>query len=699
MPESAPTKTARPLVDDDLPPEVIAISGPYEGLRQRSSPSKDARLVRRPMLCSDCGVRDSALKPLMPFGLLGRALRHLLARASTVIALLTTLWTADVLAGLSAELSSTNVAAGQPVILTLTLTGPGQPALDLTALDQDFQITNRGTREEVSIVNGQRRERRELRLTLMPRRTGMLTIPALRAGDETTSPIELLVAATTTTNSTLLLPTAQTAAPEPSSTPPPSLSVEASIDPKRVRVAQQLLLVVRVTSSDTQPAGRLHEPKIDSARVLPLGEDRRAETTTDGEALQVYERRFAVFPSVAGTLEIPPLRFDAWRVAGGNPLPFDSDALVAQVEPIPGGAYLQAELEADKGAQPRTDNRAAAARAEGDRPWLPAKALSLTEAGPPMVRIAPGQALERMITLRAEGVMAEDLPTIPLAIPFQLRIRDDAPRLWNERTPEGVIGYRSERILIGTAEEGIYQLPGASINWWNTGTEEWQQAMLPDWTLTVAPFASADRRPAAIWSRPETEGSNAATGAPADDQTRAADSGEANDWQQRWARTPPWMKAIGTGIGIAAVILLLRMLAQRRAERPPSGKHRTEASGGGQVLDLPQDSTGGTSGNIPTPEELTSQTPRAAAVDAVEQAYRTGNATAARQALLHWATLLWPAAPPTNLAQLAGRLEPPLSDDILLLEKAFFSPRPIDWTQAPAWTRLEAAAVSIAGGA
>ena len=173
--------------------------------------------------------------------------------------------------------------------------------------------------------------------------------------------------------------------------------------------------------------------------MLPLGEDRRSETTDAGE-LQVYERHFAIFPSVAGTLTIPALRFDAWRVSGGDPLPFESDSLTVQVDPISAGPSPAVGL-----------GKVGAESTVGNRPWLPARSLSLTEAGPPTVRIAPGQALERMITLLAEnGIMAEDLPMIPLAIPFQLRVGDDAPRLWNERTPEGVVGYRGERILIGT---------------------------------------------------------------------------------------------------------------------------------------------------------------------------------------------------------------------------------------------------------
>jgi coenzyme F420 hydrogenase subunit beta len=51
--------------DDALPPDWIDGEGPSKGLRQTTLLSKDARLAGRPKLCSDCGLCDSQLKPLM----------------------------------------------------------------------------------------------------------------------------------------------------------------------------------------------------------------------------------------------------------------------------------------------------------------------------------------------------------------------------------------------------------------------------------------------------------------------------------------------------------------------------------------------------------------------------------------------------------------------------------------------------------
>jgi hypothetical protein len=72
-----------------------------------------------------------------------------------------------------------------------------------------------------------------------------------------------------------------------------------------------------------------------------------------------------------------------------------------------------------------------------------------------------------------------------------------------------------------------------------------------------------------------------------------------------------------------------------------------------------------------------------AAIAAVTRAYADGDAVTARTALLSWASMAMPDQPPANLALLAKRCREPLRSDILLLEKTFYSPSPIDWHQQP----------------
>jgi hypothetical protein len=555
-------------------------------------------------------------------------------------------------ATLDARLSSDNVASGQAVTLTLGSVEPLPAEVDLSPLAQDFRILEQRRAESVSTLNGRRNVRHELMLTLLPRRTGALRVPSLAIGDTASPALALSVAATTNPNARLLAAPAQ-AEPRPASTAPQAIAATADISPQRGVVGQEFVLTVRASSTDGPPVGRLLMPRAADARMLPLGTRR----DQDARGQQIFEQRFSLFPQRTGRLRITDLGFEAWQPAGGKPVSHSVAPLAVAVT----------------GQPPGTDAKT----------WLPARSLTLTEAGPAEVRIAPGQGIERMLTLRAEGLMAEDLPPIPLDVPVQLRARNDPPRLWNERTPDGVVGYRAERILISAPDPGKYVLPGPSIAWWDTNAATMRTATLPDWTLTVAPFASEDRRPAARWEQDqvtaadagEAAGARTGTGQAADNRSNpeSADSG-AGSGAKGGIGWPIVLAAVG--IPILAVLAWLGLRGGSRGRpRPPE-----------PVAPAP----------APEQEAATGEALEAL-IATVRDAYAAVDAPAARAALLSWAAQSWPGATPRNLSQLVLRVEePPLRDDLKLLDAAFYGPGDNGWAQRPVAERLAALA---AGGA
>jgi hypothetical protein len=554
----------------------------------------------------------------------------------------TLLGTTDAAVAVDAALSTASVAAGAPVILTLADDAPLPTNIDLTPLAADFQVIEQRRAEAVSRVDGRRTERHELILTLLPRRTGALAVPPVVVGEETTPALALSVAEATNPAATLV--PASAAAPAPAPTAPLALTLDADATPRRVVVGQEVLVVVRALSPDAPPRGRMPTPSAENARLLLLGEQRRV----DGDGRHVFEQRYALFPQRAGRLRIDNLGFDAWNPGGGAPRRERTAALEIEVTAPP-----------------------AAAQAET---WLPARSLTLMEAGPSEVRIAPGQGIERVLTLRAEGLMAEDLPAIPMQIPFSLRVRDDPPRLWNERTPEGVIGYRSERVLVSPDESGSYRLPGPSVEWWDSAAGQSRTATLPDWTLTVAPFASADRRPAARWERDAIAADGLDSATAADVAPTQRDDASTHD-ARGWPPGAPWWFA-GAGLSALLAMAAVTWLARRRRQRPLAAIAPVAAA----------------------ESSATTASTAAASLAAVRAAYAKADAAGARSALLAWAAQVWAQTPPGNLSQLMLRLEPPLRDDIKLLDKAFYGPGDDAWAACPVPARLSALSADAADG-
>ncbi len=515
-------------------------------------------------------------------------------------------------AELRAQLSAMTTAVDQPVELVLETAGAPSAPLDLSQLEADFVILDRRTSSSVSIIDGRRDERYRVRLLLLPRHSGEIVVGPIWIGGEASPALTLTVAPGAG-------PPAQPPAPAPWTASPGGASegaevtvvVDAEPSSREVWLGEQILLTVRVWSRGALTAPRLTDPKPEGARALPLGED-RYPAERDGREHQVYERRYALFPRRVGRLEIGPVRFEASAIGATGALE----------------SYRAASSTLSVAVRPRP-TAVPAAR------WLPARAVDLVEGRPLSTRLVSGQVLERVVTVRGHGVMAEDLPELALEAPFHLRGQRAAPQLWDERTPAGVIGHRIERLTLTATEPGRYRLPEVRVPWWDTAAGMARVAVLPAQTIEVLASASGGSGPA----EPGPVVPDAGAGA-------NGDQGVA-------AKTIPWL-----GIGLLLVAAWLGVRARARGRRPVAPREAP--------IQAP-------------PEQPSTQDPLKAAIDAVQAAYADGDPAAAREALLAWSRHQWPEDPPRNLARIILRCPQPLSAQIALLEKAFFSPEPIRW--------------------
>ena len=378
-----------------------------------------------------------------------------------VLLLLLCCWTLPAHAmGLVASVDRDQLNSGETVDLTLEsddVTLFGKP--DLTPLDSLFEV--RGTRQvnQLNSISDDNKGTTRWIITLQPRQTGTVVIPALQVGEYHSQPINLTVT--------------QSAASDNELAP---VFIEASLDQPSVYVQAQALLTLRIYHSvalyDDSSLTPLH---LDDAIVEQLGESRTYEKLINGVRHGVIERRYGIYPQHSGELIIPAQTFSATQV--------DSQQATAPAPlgPKPGKLVHATSSEIPLTVMPKPEAY------PPNAPWLPARSLSMSETwNPEPDHTLVGESLTRTLTLKAEGLSSAQLPPLPATDVNGLRRYPDLPQLSNQVTENGLIGSREEREALVPTRVGQIELPAVEVVWWNTHEDHLERTYLPARTLLAA---------------------------------------------------------------------------------------------------------------------------------------------------------------------------------------------------------------------
>lgn len=380
-----------------------------------------------------------------------------MSRLGVVFACLCICLTVQAQSLFQASVDRTRVDAGETLELTLEsqdVTQFGKP--DLSALDAEFDVRSTRQLNSLHTLDGETRASTRWIITLLPRRSGSLQIPALHLGQASTQPIALQVLSADPSH-------AGGAAP---------VFLDATLDSDDVYVQAQTVLTVRVYHSvSLYDDSTLSPPQVEDAKLEPLGDSRTFEKDINGIRHGVIETRYALYPQRSGLLDIAPLTFTATAAdgtatgspRGGRQVQARSLPLRLQVRPIP-VSY------------------------PADTPWLPARNLTLEEhwsPDPTLQRTQVGDSLTRSISLRAEGLSSAQLPALPATEVAGLRRYPDQPQLRNDVGERGMVANREEREALVPVRAGELALPAQDVVWWNTREDHLEHSQLPARTLTV----------------------------------------------------------------------------------------------------------------------------------------------------------------------------------------------------------------------
>ncbi|MBV6287337.1 BatD family protein [Pseudomonas aegrilactucae] len=382
-------------------------------------------------------------------------------------------------ATLLASVDRSRLIAGETLELTLEIedvTQFGRP--DLAPLQALFEVRDTRQVNSLKSLDGQTQANTRWIITLRPRRSGTLEVPALQMGEARSQPIALQVLPADAGNIARLAP----------------VSIDASLDADSVYVQAQAVLTLRIYHSvSLYDDSSLSPLSIAQARVEPLGESRTYEKLINGVRYGVIEMRYAIFPQQRGVLNIPALTFSATSAEGDSQADPNAPRSNKQVRVSSTALPLQ--------VLPKPADYPA------DQPWLPARSLVLEERWSPDPAHTPtqiGDSLTRSVIIKAEGLSSAQLPPLPATEANGVRRYPDQPHLRDEVGERGLVGQREEREALVPTHSGTLELPSLEVVWWNTREQHLERTSLPARGLKIEdnPSLSAET-PANASSQPD----------------------------------------------------------------------------------------------------------------------------------------------------------------------------------------------------
>ena len=533
-------------------------------------------------------------------------------------------------AAVRAWLDNTQIAPGDTVQLTLAHDGHTNTRPDLTPLKQDFDIVGNSASSSLQIVNGKASSITEIVLSLAPKHSGQLAIPALAWDSDRSAALTLKVAAAGAAGSSA--GTANTSAGR--------VFLQTEVDQTSPYVQAGVHVTVRVYAAVPLSHADLDFIDTDAALVRQVGSDRVSTSDRNGQSYQVVTRHYLVFPQHSGHVEI------AGPTLSGN-IP-DNTRRMDPGDPFSGffagspfsGMFSTSRPIRVHGEPIALDVRPRPAGA-GMNYWLPARNVTLqADWQPAQLQAHVGDPVTVDLQLRAEGLTAAQLPDMSalLALPAGLKAYPDQAKLEDLPHGEDIVGARQQSVALIADQPGQFTIPELRVSWWDTQANQIRETILPARTLIVgampgssvptpAQSAPAAPTPADRRSAPPSVAANAG----------AAQDGGSRDLTWRW---------VSLGFGFLWLATLLAWLWTKRNQTATT-----------------------TMGGAPAPDTNVSK-PRAS----FRAACRANDARAARRHLLLWANAAWTGPRILGLNALAKLIDDPAIDPLLrALDRACYA--------------------------
>lgn len=469
---------------------------------------------------------------------------------------------------------------------------------DFSVLERDFTILNQSQSSNSSWINGKSSKTIQWTLNVIAKQVGTLTIPAVEFGRDASDPLTIEV---TKADDNKAANTHEDI----------FLDVEAT--PLKPYLQSQVLYTLRLYRKVDIAQAQLTEPELADAVVAKLDDDRNYMTQVKGVGYSVTERKYVIFPQKSGSMTIKPLVLTA-EVVVNSRHSFN-------------GFFNSTQTKRVVSKEITLDVKPAPASFTGSH-WLSAEQLEVRqEWSGDFEQMKVGEPLTRTLTIQAKAATVSSLPELSAKTDDNLKAYPDQPVLKEQKTGNGIIALREEKIALIPSKAGSYTLPAIEIPWFNTQTNKMEVASIPETTINVLAGAETPT------TSPDTENK-------AQQQTASSTVQTTNE-----QTTSNWLW-VSLFLALGWLITVFYFLTKRPAPVPVIVNNEAELS-------------------------------LKASINQLKKACADNNATAAKNALLAWGATKFSA---TSLGAIADCCDARLRDEILQLNQVLYA------KNSPAWS-------------
>lgn len=367
-----------------------------------------------------------------------------------------TLFSTAIQAAIKSQIEPSSIAMGDNFRLILSQDDPQNGGVpDLTELQKDFVIIGTERQVNYSIINGQPQSLSQWIVTLKPKKTGTLEVPAIKIGIDQTAPAHVVV-------------TAGSAHQEGSDNTMPShdLMLTTNTSSDHFYVNQQILYTVKLYNSKRLLDADYQGPEADDALIIPLGEAKRYQTVQNNTTYVVEEQNYAIFPQKSGALKIKSPVFTA--------LVYDLDSQRVKVQDKTMTLQILPAPQSFHAAQ-----------------WLPAEQLKLSEAYENTAQtLTQGSTLTRTITIEGKGIPAQLLPDLAFPKTDGFSVYPEKGKERNQIVQGELVSSREIKVTYLFNQAGKVMVPELKCPWFDTKSEKNEVALLPPRRFIITPAAA-----------------------------------------------------------------------------------------------------------------------------------------------------------------------------------------------------------------